>query len=313
MLHDWLQPSAVKESQPPYTEWQMKTDEKLTVTAYQSGKVLVQGANLSSIQPYLEAVESQSPSSASKGEKKSSQSSRIVKKESRTGTSSSGRSTLYPMAGSDEVGTGDFFGPIVVASVIVKDQKTADKLKDLGINDSKAMTDELILKLAPEVEKLVSYSVQVLDNKTYNQTRLKIPNIKTMLAMMHNQAYLNLEAKGHTLPENRIIDQFCAPSTYYGYLKNVPEVVRGFHFETRAESKYPAVAAASVIARYHFLKAFEQMEKAYGLSLQKGAGPKADAAGRKFLQKHPAEKLAGVAKMHFANMDKIGASSLRMK
>ena len=54
--------------------------------------------------------------------------------------------------GSDEVGTGDYFGPICVcASYVTKDD--IDWLNSLGVNDSKTLTDERIIKIAPELIK----------------------------------------------------------------------------------------------------------------------------------------------------------------
>ena len=58
--------------------------------------------------------------------------------------------------GSDEVGTGDYFGPIVVtAAYVTKDD--INFLETLGIRDSKKMTDEHILKTVPQIIKHIPY------------------------------------------------------------------------------------------------------------------------------------------------------------
>ena len=49
--------------------------------------------------------------------------------------------------GSDEVGTGDYYGPIVVTASYV-DKSMIPFLIDLGVRDSKKLTDEKILKIA---------------------------------------------------------------------------------------------------------------------------------------------------------------------
>ena len=41
-----------------------------------------------------------------------------------------------PQAGSDEVGTGDTFGPVVVACALIED-KDLELIKELNIKDSK--------------------------------------------------------------------------------------------------------------------------------------------------------------------------------
>ena len=106
-----------KESQPAYTYYQIKTSQ-CTITAYTSGKVVFQGADLS----FLEAE--------SKPKELFNQ----------------------DQAGSDEVGTGDYFGPVVVAACIVPKEKRA-LLKSLGIQDSKQIDDAKIRKLAPQIQK----------------------------------------------------------------------------------------------------------------------------------------------------------------
>ena len=55
----------------------------------------------------------------------------------------------YPQAGSDEVGTGDYFGPVVVCACIVR-AEDVDFLTQLGVNDSKMMSDEKIINIAPQ-------------------------------------------------------------------------------------------------------------------------------------------------------------------
>ena len=63
--------------------------------------------------------------------------------------------------GSDEVGTGDYFGPIVVSAAYVK-KDDIEFLKGLGCNDSKKITDEKIMKIAPEIIKKIKYKSIIL-------------------------------------------------------------------------------------------------------------------------------------------------------
>ena len=58
--------------------------------------------------------------------------------------------------GSDEVGTGDYYGPIVVtASFVSKDN--IPFLTELGVRDSKKLSDEQILKIVPKIIKKIPY------------------------------------------------------------------------------------------------------------------------------------------------------------
>lgn len=295
-LYKKTKPFSIRETKPQYTSWQLKTEGGLVITAYTSGKVVFQGD------------EADMPADPGQPANKETESGRSPVLKNRQADL---RSALYPMAGSDETGNGDFFGPITCAAVIVENEETAERLKKMKITDSKAMTDDYIRKIAPEIEKMVPYSAVVLKNSQYNEVRRQIPNIKSIVARLHNQCYLNLIRKGYRLPENIVIDQFCAPSSYYRYLSGSDETVRNIHFETKAESKYIAVAAASVIARYHLLLAFDALEKKYGIHFNKGAGKPADLSGKEFLKSYPASELKNCAKLHFKNMEKIGASGFR--
>ena len=56
----------------------------------------------------------------------------------------------YNTIGSDEVGTGDYFGPIVVAASFV-DKENVSFLHDLKVTDSKKITDDYIKKIDPVI------------------------------------------------------------------------------------------------------------------------------------------------------------------
>ncbi len=286
-LYKRLKPFATKEAKPQYTLWQLKTSE-MVVTAYQSGKVVFQGADLS-------WLEDEKPLSSQADSKKAS-----------VPASVRSLGKTFPQAGSDEVGTGDYFGPLIVAAVIVPDEKMAAKLEAMQVTDSKQMTDEVIRKVAPEIAKLVPNSVQVLDNPRYNQIYdHDTMNQNRIKARMHNQAYLNLQKKGYELPKLKVVDQFVQPKGYFNHLVGVPQVVRDLHFETKAESHYVAVAAASVLARYAFLKYMDALEAKYDMPIAKGGGDLATKSGRQFKERYGDKELKNAVKLHFINTQKL--------
>ncbi len=266
-LKNRLAPFILKESTPPYTYYQIKTKE-CTITAYTSGKVVFQGADLSWLEPATPQKEAQD------------------------------------QAGSDEVGTGDYFGPVVVASCIVT-KEAREKLSHLGIQDSKQVDDIKIRKLAPLIKDVCPHSILIVPNSKYNDMHDSC-NMVDMKCRLHNQAYVNLIHKGYTLPKQIVIDQFVQEKSYYRYLQGFPEVIRGITFETKAENKYLAVACASILARNAFLEAWDLMEEKYDFKFEKGAGSKVDACGKEFVKKFGKEKLYQVAKLHFKNTQKIG-------
>ncbi len=205
-------------------------------------------------------------------------------------------------AGSDEVGTGDYYGPVCVCACIVH-KKDEALLNKLAIRDSKALMDQQILEIAPKLMKALDYSLLILDNKKYNQI-YGHNNLNVIKAKMHNQAYINLTKK-YQLPTKIIIDQFTPEANYYQYLKDEPQIIDGITFETKAEDKYLAVACASMIARYGFLQALKNMEDHYEWIFPKGAGKAVDENAKAFVNKFGKDKLKLVAKLNFKNTTRV--------
>lgn len=202
-------------------------------------------------------------------------------------------------AGSDEVGTGDVFGPVVVAACYV-DEAAYDKLKAYPIQDSKKMTDDLMRTLGPILMATCPYSLLILDNVKYNQIQ-PANNLNAIKAKLHNQAYLHL-AKKADLRGLKVVDQFTPESNYYAYLKDEKAIYTELHFETKAESKYFAVACASIIARYAFLAQLDALSETYKMTIPKGASSIVDVFIVTFIEKYGAAALKKVAKVHFKNI-----------
>lgn len=206
-------------------------------------------------------------------------------------------------AGSDEVGTGDYFGPICVCACIVEENQFS-MLNDLGVNDSKELNDTKIIEIAPILIKQLKHSLLIVDNSTYNKIH-DSNNLNQIKAKLHNQAYINMIKKGYDLPNACYVDQFTPEALYYSYLKDEKDVFHNLTFETKAESKYPSVAASSIIARYAFIKKMEELEKKYNMRFHKGAGDEVDLDAKKFVSIYGNERLKEVAKIHFKNTEKI--------
>ena len=74
---------------------------------------------------------------------------------------------------------------------------------------------------------------------------------------------------------------------------------------TKAEDKNLAVACASVISRYIFLKEFDKISDTLHIPLPKGAGKEVDIIGKEIIQKFGKEKLKDIAKLNFKNTERI--------
>lgn len=209
---------------------------------------------------------------------------------------------LYPQIGSDEVGTGDYFGPICVAAGYVT-RESLPRLMELGVTDSKKMSDAHILEIGPILLKEFPYAQLCLDNPTYNKLRRQGLNMNEVKAKMHNAALLKLTRK---FPEAHVyMDQFAESSLYYHYLQNEKEVVSGITFKTKGETAFPSVALGSVLARYSFLKHMDALEKKIGEKIPLGAGASVDEFASRYYRQHGIEALDAISKANFGNRKKV--------
>ncbi|WP_342441169.1 ribonuclease HIII [Lysinibacillus sp. FSL K6-0075] len=207
--------------------------------------------------------------------------------------------------GSDETGTGDYFGPITVAAVYVPTSKI-ELINELGVKDSKMLTDDYMRKIAPDLRAACVHSVLVLRNEKYNSLQAKGYSQGKMKAMMHNKALQNTLSKmAPVKPEFILIDQFAERGVYYNYLKNERELVQeNVYFSTKAEQLHVAVATASILARATFLKEMDRLSDIAGLTLMKGASNKVDMQAARIWRNQGEEFLRSITKWHFANTDK---------
>lgn len=265
--------------------------EGCTITAYRSGKVLFQGAK------------SQEEASLWGNEGKTSSAHKQVTK--KTNAHLPENISSMSLIGSDEVGTGDYFGPMTVAAVYVEKEKIS-KLKSFGVQDSKGLSDKQIISIAKQVIQEVPYSLLILHNEKYNELQKSGMTQGKMKALLHNQAIQHVLNKiKPTMPEGILIDQFQEPSVYFRHnaSKTIPLKERTF-FSTKAEAVHLAVAAASIVSRYAFLIEMEKLSKKVGFSLPKGAGHKVDEVAAKLIQEKGIDSLHRFAKFHFANTEK---------
>lgn len=205
--------------------------------------------------------------------------------------------------GSDEVGTGDFFGPVVVCAVHFKKEDYAI-YQQLKIGDSKNFTDEQICELGPTLVKLFTYSLLVCHNDKYNEMIGNGFNMNSLKAWLHNEALYNVINK--VGQNNEIyIDQFCQEELYYRYLAANKHVIKNITFQTKGESHYPSIAIASCIARYRFILAMKEMCQKYHLTIPYGASDKVNNFAISFYEKYGLESLNHCVKMNFNNYQTI--------
>ena len=118
--------------------------------------------------------------------------------------------------GSDEVGTGDYYGPIVVTASYV-DKENIPFLTELKVKDSKKISDEQILKIVPKIIKKIPYKSVILTNKEYNEKYSHNMNMNKIKAILHNKVLAEIAKEHH--PEYIVVDQFEPEKSYYRHLQ----------------------------------------------------------------------------------------------
>ena len=280
------------DKKPPYSVFQVK-DYDCVITLYESGKVMFQGIGADIEASYWieeERIKNGRIIDITTGkDKKNTPNERIT--------------FNVNTIGSDEVGTGDFFGPIVVTATYVS-KENIDFLIDLGVRDSKKITDDKIKKIAPAIIKKIPYTTFILNNTSYNKNWNEDLNMNKIKAILHNKVLVSMKNKNYPY-EKIVVDQFVYPAKYFEHIKEAKEKVTDITFTTKAEDKCLSVAAASIISRYIFLGEMKKLSQALGMVIPKGAGPNVDEVGMEIVKKYGFDKLYEVAKMNFKNKEKI--------
>ncbi len=203
--------------------------------------------------------------------------------------------------GSDESGKGDYFGPLVVAAVALTAQNWR-VLVELGVQDSKNLTDARATALAGEIRAAFPHEVVVILPRRYNELWTKFGNVNRLLAWAHARAIENVIERA---PEATaaVADQFGDESLIRDALFKRGRAVRLVQM-ARAE-RDPAVAAASILARAEFLRRLDQLGRGAGVRLPKGASAAVEAVARTLVAARGPGVLDEVAKKHFKTTQRV--------
>lgn len=213
--------------------------------------------------------------------------------------------------GTDESGKGDYFGPLVGAAVLV-DEQTASILEELGIRDSKRISDNRIKGLAREIKQVCGDKARVVPispekyNNLYSQFRREGKNLNTLLAWAHTRGIENILQK-HSIGQITVIVDKFADERYIQSKLGVEGRKANLRIIQlpKAEANV-AVAAASVLARAEFLRRLKALSLRYKVEFPKGSSnPKILDIGRNILETYSEDELGKVAKLHFKTTEKI--------
>ncbi len=281
-----------RDKTPPYAVFQADTGDTI-VTLYESGKAMFQGVSADIEAGMWESIRKDKDNIDYFMDTKDTKIKKDIEVEIPSDIAS---------VGSDEVGTGDYYGPIVVtASFVSKDN--IPFLNELGVRDSKKLSDEQILKIVPKIIKKIPYKTIMLSNKEYNDNYGKDMNMNKIKAVLHNKVLTEMVKDNDY--DYIVVDQFEPEKSYYNHLSDVPNPLKGITFITKAEDKCLSVAVSSLISRYIFIKEMDKLGDKYGIFLPKGANYYVEDVGIKLVNKYGEKILHDIAKLNFSNTDRI--------
>lgn len=279
----------LQQTLPPDAEWRRVDHARFAVKAlgvnlvcYTSGKVVVQGKSLDGF--VNEFLSSATTAAAAKAEKDDPDLPFDV-----------------PTIGSDEAGKGDYFGPLVVASVYAEPVQRAE-LAAMGVADSKTLSDQRMFPMAERIEQTLDCEVRVLMPVQYNAKWERERNVNHVLAELHADAISALLTRHPGAAV--IVDRFGDESLVRKRLESRSAKTGRLIQVPRAEA-HPAVGAASVVARVRFVEGFQECERESGTDLHKGGGEPVDVAARRAFAIGGRDLMARIAKLHFKNSERI--------
>ncbi len=203
--------------------------------------------------------------------------------------------------GSDECGKGDYFGPLVVSAFFLRRDQEQEALR-LGICDSKKLRDPDIEKIAKKL--YLAFPGQchclLIKNQRYNELiesfRAQGRNLNDLMAWAHEKVISELLGKTQNC-EGVLVDQFSKAQKVKSRLS--PKHPELKIIERSGAERDPAVAAASILARYQFLLQRQDLDARFKMRLPLGANPVVIKAAKDFVKQYGKERLGEVAKLHF--------------
>ena len=287
-----------RDKTPPYAVFQAD-EEDTVVTLYESGKVVFQGIS-ADIDASMWKERERALTGKYPVEKEKMETKKIERDEDRCDY------YFINSVGSDEVGTGDFFGPIVVTASYVNN-KDIPFLESLGVRDSKQITDEKIIKIAPQLIEKIPHIIIILNNKKYNEIYSQDMNMNKIKALLHNKALFTLIKNNNFEYDKIVVDQFVNEKKYFEYLEKCSYRVKNLTITPRAEDKCLSVGVSSIISRYIFLNEMKKLNKELNTTLPLGSSNLVDEVGVKIVKKYGIDKLKEISKTNFKNYEKIAS------
>jgi ribonuclease HIII len=211
-----------------------------------------------------------------------------------------------PYIGTDESGKGDYFGPMVVAAVMV-DALIKPKLEALGVKDSKLLSDKRCRELAAHIREIARGKYEEVEippdryNELYESFKREGKNLNHLLAWGHARAIESLLERFSCT--HAVADQFGDERYILSRLMEKGKQLK--LVQLPKGERYLGVATASVLARDKFLARLDEFSQEYGMELPKGASEAVVTAAKRLIEMKGPSELRRAAKLHHKTTAKV--------
>jgi ribonuclease HII len=184
------------------------------------------------------------------------------------------------IVGVDEAGRGPVIGPLVVAGVSIE-EKDLDKLKSLGVKDSKLLSPKQRERLYSEIIKIVkNYKIIIIQPEEIDEA------IESEMSNLNQLETEKFAVVINYLKPNRVVID-CPSINREAYKEKIRVYIKGkmnIICEHKADVNHVEVGAASILAKVTRDKEIEEIKERIGIDF--GSGYPSDEITKKFLEKY---------------------------
>ncbi len=180
------------------------------------------------------------------------------------------------IAGVDEAGKGPVIGPMIVAGVVIEENRLPE-LKKLGVKDSKALTPMRRNYLASKIRELVTdYYILEVSARQIDEFR-KIMTMNQVMVICHAKVLDQLGPEKAYLDASDVNEKRFGENVGKKHIASIEIIAKH-----KSDDLFPIVSAASILAKVRRDRCVREIEKKIGLPL--GSGYPSDPKTRKFLE-----------------------------
>ncbi|MAF89300.1 MAG: ribonuclease HII [Candidatus Pacebacteria bacterium] len=177
--------------------------------------------------------------------------------------------------GIDEAGRGAVIGPLIIAGALI-DEKDEEKLREIGVRDSKLLSHKQRGELHEKLPQILADSqLERVSAAEIDSSKEVGINLNELEAIKSSKIINNLK------PDTVFIDAVdTTPLKYQGRLAKHLSVEAKLVIEHKADSTYPIVSAASILAKEAREEAISELKEEVG---DFGSGYPSDPLTKEFL------------------------------